>query len=571
MRRAFLIIILMLIWGRQAQAGEYAVGTSETITSIGAAFALMASQAGSIPATETITVSVDAGTYVESAQAPTILQPLAIVGVAGEYPTLKANSQAYGIYVSGVANVSISGFIIENYSQAGIYLVNCSSSQILNNTLENNATEISLQNCPSSLVHGNTLYPNNEAILLQSSGSSTISYNTSSPTASESNYTNGFTLTNSASCNINQNQISYSLNGIALIGSNAVTVSANAILAPDGIEGISLDNSSDCWIRNNLAVGQQTGIDLQFSNAIGIHNNTIYEEVANGLRVKSSSNVQLRNNIIISNGNGFSLLDASSQNSLDSQYNTLWGGTFLVAGYANTYADLSAWQATGNDVTNSIASSNPQFAQSSESSPADFKLQNSSPCVGLAQNLSSLFTNDYFNDLRPPSGAWDQGFAALNSAPPTPTPSFTPSPVLPTATITPTFTATPSPQLSPSPLGSHTFTPPPSQTPTVTQTYTATPYPIHAGQLLSYPNPYHPNLGSALNFVFDPGDNVAIRIFDIAGGFVAEIPASNILASQGYASWNGQSASGQKIPPGLYFAVERSSNGSHFCKLTILY
>src|SRR5580700_6795476 len=107
MRLASYLIILSLLRSTPAFGAVFSVGSSPGYPSISAAFSAVAISSSSIAASETITVSINSGVYTESAQAPTIPQPLVIAAVTGETVVLSATGQAYGISVSGVANVTI--------------------------------------------------------------------------------------------------------------------------------------------------------------------------------------------------------------------------------------------------------------------------------------------------------------------------------------------------------------------------------------------------------------------------------------------------------------------------------
>ena len=566
MRRIASLLILGILSPFCALAAVYNVGSGPgSYPSIAAAMLSITADASGIPATETISVQVFGGTYSGLGSVPLIAQPLIVSAAAGTFPIISSGA-AFGISVSGLAHLGIQGFRIQNFSQAGIFLENCPAALVNQNTLSNDSIEIWLKNSPQAVISSNSLSTAGTALLLQDSPGAAITHNASQGFGGGS-YSSGFTLTNSASSLIMNNQVSGALNGINLIGCNAVTLSANTVVSRGGIQGISLDSSDGCWLLNNLVLGQSTGVKIQGSNNAALHNNSVWDHSIRGLRINSSAPLQLRNNII--QGDTALAMDAASQAGLDSQYNDLKGETYVALGNA-IYADLSDWQGTGNDTLQSI-SSDPLFANASGNQAADFKLQGGSPVLGLGQNLAALFSTDYFDDLRPAAGAWDLGFHAPNSTPPSPSPSFTASPVVPTVTVTPS----PSPTLTPSysPTATVTVTVIGTKTSTVspTPTLTVSPYPVKRDKLVSYPNPYNPSLGSPLNFVFDPSDEVTLKIYDIAGGFIIELPATNIQGSQGYAFWGGRDDGGRAVAPGLYFAIIRSPKGNRFTRFTIVY
>lgn len=561
------IASLLIALALRSQAAVFDVGPNPgQFPNISAAFVSITASLGSIPASETITVMVHGGSYSSSGSIPAMAQPLQIIGEPGTQATL-SSAAAFGIQATGIAHIRVQGMRIQGYSQAGISLINCPNAVVIGNTLNNNATEIRLENCPGSTVHGNQLRPSSSGILALDSQGSMFSYNQASAWTGGS-YSSALTLTNSAGSQVLNNVLSEGRNGITLIGSSGVTVSANALVARTGspVQGIGIDTSSNCLVMNNLAVGQLTGIGMLASSGNAIVNNSIWEHNFAGLSIKNCSGITLRNNIV---GGKIGIdTDAASQGSLSSQNNNLVGANWLAVGITS-YANLAAWQGTGNDTVSSI-SSDPLFVNPTGSSAQDFVLQGGSPVQNLGQDLSSSFSGDYFGSLRP-VGPWDFGFYELGGGTPTPTPSFTASPIVPTLTPTPTplntatFTVTPSPVYSPS------ASPTPSITSSITPTYTPTQYPFRKDRLISYPNPYNPSSGMPLNLVYEPSDEVSLRIMDISGALIIEIPSSNIQSVLGYASWNARNESGSLVPAGLYLAILRSSRGNRFTRFTVVH
>jgi nitrous oxidase accessory protein NosD len=562
-------LLIALFWPLSAEAAVYDVGPPPaSFGSIAAAFVSVTADAPGIPATETITVLVNGGSYSGLGVVPLMAQPLVISAVAGTQPLISSGG-SFGISISGVANVTLQGLSVKNFTQAGVLLENCPGVRVIDNTLSNNATELWLKNCPGAYVSGNQLFASSSALRMEDSPGSVLRHNRTQPYFSGL-YSQGITVTNSAGTLVFHNWVTDANNGLTFIGCDAVTVSANVVVARTGspVQGITLDSSGGCWVLNNLAVGQLTGIVLHNAASAGLHNNTVWDHVLRGLRATNSPQLSLRNNIFA--GDTALFLDAASMASLDSQYNDLDGQTQLAQGGSTAYPDLSAWQGTGNDTLQSI-SADPLFVDPGGDEASDFALQGGSPVQGRGLDLSALFLTDYFDDIRPSGSAWEQGFHALAGTPPTPTPTCTVSPVVPTPTPSPSATASPSPAFSPTQSAVPSASPTRTQSATITPTFRPTAYPFKRDKLVSYPNPYNPSLGAPLNFVFDPADEAGLRIFDIAGGLIAEIPAAKIQGQAGYASWDGKSDGGERVPVGLYLAVIRSPKGNHFTRFTVVY
>jgi nitrous oxidase accessory protein NosD len=559
----FLFAIPLYIHG-----AVYDVGPNTTYASFNAALISASADALGLPPTETITVQAKAGVYSESVQVPPFSQPLQIMAVFGENVVISSTAaSAYGIHVSGCPNVLIQGLKINNHLQAGVLIDSCPGATLRLNQLSDNSTELWIKSSPNVLVSDNILQPSNgSAFLMQDSPNSAIQYNqVSKSDPANSDYSSGITVTNSAGSLLFRNRVFDALTGFSIFASNAVTLSANVSLARAGTTGVVIDNSNGCWLRNNLLVGQDYGLQVQYSPFNAIHNNSIWSHGTAGIFLQGSPSVVLRNNIL----NGFAALvvDASNQSTLDSNYNDLLGSVYTALG-ASTYATLGDWQATSHDTLQSL-SADPIFVNASGAQDTDFQLQGGSPVQGHGQDLSSLFSVDYFDNQR--LAPWDQGFHGLNVLPATPSPTFTASPIVPTATPTPTISPTVSPTPTYSPIATATPTPTISPLNTITPTNSPTAYPIKHDKLVSYPNPYNPGLGIPLNFVFDPADSVSLRIFDISGALVVELASQNILGSSGYATWDGKGEGNRILPAGLYFAVLRSSKGNHFTRFTIIY
>ena len=569
MRPLAFSLLIALFWPLLLDAAVYDVGPApSTFNSIAAAFVSVTADAPGLPATETITVLVNGGSYSSLGVVPLMAQPLIVSAVAGTQPLISSGG-SFGISISGVANVTLQGLSVKNFSQAGVILENCPAARVIDNTLSNNSTELWLKNCPGAYVSGNSLFASSSAMRVEDSPGSLLRHNYTQPYFSGL-YSQGITVTNSAGTTVFHNWVTDANNGLTFIGCDAVTISANVVVARAGspVQAITLDSSNGCWVLNNLAVGQLTGIVLHNAASAGIHNNTVWDHVLRGLRATNSPQLLLRNNIFA--GDTALFLDAASMASLDSQYNDLVGQTQLAQGGSTAYPDLSSWQGTGNDTLQSI-SADPLFSDANGSLASDFMLQGGSPVQGRGLDLSALFLNDYFDNLRPSGSAWEQGFHALIGTPATPTPTYTISPIVATPTPSPSATATPSPAFSPTQSAVPTASPTRTQSATITPTFSPTAYPFKRDKLVSYPNPYNASLGAPLNFVFDPADGVSLRIFDIAGGLIAEIPAAGIQGQAGYASWDGRADSGERIAVGLYLAVLRSPKGNHFTRFTVVY
>ncbi len=94
-------------------------------------------------------------------------------------------------------------------------------------------------------------------------------------------------------------------NGIQIMGSTDVLVSDNQVQdndigSGDG-EGISLE-SSQSKVLNNLVIGNKRGIIIESSNDCYVENNSVANHVEwGGIRIRSSSSVNVMNNVLSNN------------------------------------------------------------------------------------------------------------------------------------------------------------------------------------------------------------------------------------------------------------------------------
>ena len=150
---------------------------------------------------------------------------------------------------------------------------------------------------------------------------------------------------------------------------------------------------------------------------------------------------------------------------------------------------------------------------------------------------------------------------------------------VPTPAPIPVFTVTASP--SDSPTISPTYTPSPSFTvsPTISPTSTASPSftntPVGAiwtKGFYTYPNPFDKRAVSQVTVRYQPTqDSVQIDIFNLLGNPVRRIPAGNIQAGLGLASWSGDDDDGRQVPGGLYFIRLKVGSTTTVRKMTVFY
>jgi parallel beta-helix repeat protein len=564
--RRFLPCLLGLTWlllPSLAGAAVYDVGSNTSFASFAAAFAAMSADAPGLGASVTLTVNVQSGSYAEALQIPVLPNPIQIIAPWGQSVFLNSGA-SIGVHVSGVANVRLEGLRLSGSSQTGILAESSPNLVLYRNLCSNNGgTEILIQSCPGAWISDNILAPDTgDALQIQNSANAVLRYNTVQG-FSTATYASGITLDGCNQSLLTYNQIKGSITGLQVFNSTGVSVTANSAISYAGSNstGLYADNSPNLWAWVNLLVGQADGIHIQNSAHCGIHNNSIWNHGFSAVLLASSGNLDFRNNLL--QGPLGLDMDGASQASLNSNHNDIVASDHVAIG-SSAYPTLGDWQVTGQDAQS--LSLDPVFFNSNGFTPTDFQLQAGSPVLGQGANLSSLFILDYFQNTE---GPWDIGFHDASSIlPATPTPTMTASPILPTSTPTPSFSPSGTPTITPTPTMTATsLTPPPTATPSPTGT--PTPYPIQRKRLISYPNPFHPQLGP-LHFTFDPAQGVSLSIFDVAMHKVADLPSDQILGSSGYALWDGKGSNGHALPSGLYFAVLHSAEGSRFTRFTLV-
>lgn len=75
---------------------------------------------------------------------------------------------------------------------------------------------------------------------------------------------------------------------------------------------------------------------------------------------------------------------------------------------------------------------------------------------------------------------------------------------------------------------------------------------IASGGLLVYPNPFAERV--AIRFSLPASGPARLEVFDVTGRRIATLVAGVLGAGEREAAWSGRDASGERVPPGVYFA-----------------
>jgi parallel beta-helix repeat protein len=175
-------------------------------------------------------------------------------------------------------------------------------------------------------------------------------------------------------------------------------------------------------IINNIFYKNYDGIQINNSYNCSIYNNTFYAfgEVA---LTTSGVNTIFKNNIVwtedvvnIIIGSGSIASFVSNNNCFYRTINNYNSESSVNIITANSIGyTLATWQAFSGQDLSSRSAVNPKFVDISTEGYNNFAIKDTSPCVGVGENLSAIFTTDFNGATRVAVGAWDIG-AIINSA-----------------------------------------------------------------------------------------------------------------------------------------------------------
>lgn len=494
---------------------------------------------------------------------------LVLEPVPGYAPVFGGSGSA-ALRVSGIAHVTVQGLII-NGSPSDSLRIEAAPDFIVDQVTVQGAsvTGINATESPRLIIRHSVLAPASGAgLLLSACADAFISFNLV-PATSNPSY--GVVVQSSPRAWVDHNNSGGADQAFNVFSSDHVSLTANVAIRRGGNRGIVLDNAPYTYVLKNLLVGQQVGLEALASPNCALVQNTVWDHSTAGLYTRSNcSPLVLRNNL----WQGFLalFLDSATEVGLDSDFQGFrFSGQFGLG--SSSYPNLATWQAGTLQDAHSLVS-DAVFVNGSGQTADDFKLSPSSPMQGTGANLTTQYgySTDLFEDPLPvlTQTPWDPGIHVVSAAQSSPTPTQ----VLPSATPSPSATAsptmTPPATATPPPPGSPTSSPTFTRTPTVSYTPSVTPYPIQKDKVITYPNPFRPLVGTQ-NIVFDTAEDANIKILDLNGQLVIDLPSAFIQAPLGHAVWDGKDKDGRAVAPGLYFAVVRSSKSTHFSRFTVLY
>jgi subtilisin-like proprotein convertase family protein len=339
--------------------------------------------------------------------------------------TLEATSTSFAriVVIQGQANNNI----FEN-------------NQFLGNFTQNTSDARALVYSPVETIDNNNIIRNSRfingsyGVLMQGSSS-----NYESGTRIENNFFEGqfnqsIRLSYQNSSVINENlifgtSINTSFNGIrAFYCASSQQIIGNRILMNNGSVGIGVDNcvgnaNNRGLVANNFVriSGNSTAVACLFSTS-SIFQNIVFNNALQttpalnhcAANIDLSSNIILKNNILVNTGGGYSLCILNTSTNIVSDYNDLYTtGTTLVSYLGTQYVNLGAWQ-TGINLDIHSISVDPLFISNSDLHVEEVDLNNAgTPIFGITTDIDgesrNPITPDIGADEFAPMGANDVG------------------------------------------------------------------------------------------------------------------------------------------------------------------
>ncbi|MGD0978461.1 MAG: NosD domain-containing protein [Candidatus Bathyarchaeia archaeon] len=219
--------------------------------------------------------------------------------------TLQGDGTGNGIYLSGMVNVTIRDFIVEDFDN-GIWFSGSSGSTILADVITSDNHGIRLDSLSNNnLVSGNSVTNNTVGILVESSSNNNVSGNT------VTNDQAGIQIEDSSYSTVSANNVvSNSNRGILLLSSSNTAVFGNTLTG--NYYGVDLESSSGNIVSGNSIVDNSFGLTLSHSNGNTVFENNITQSYI-GLGFYSSSGDTVFGNTITINDRGV-FIQSSSNN-----------------------------------------------------------------------------------------------------------------------------------------------------------------------------------------------------------------------------------------------------------------
>lgn len=380
--------------------------------------------------------------------------PLIIRARPGDTITIKGPgdtgyvSNCIRINSSANSYITFDGFYLTNYGYAGAYIFGTSAADKVKG--------ITVENCHATTSVDSTQTDTTECFIARYDSGLTFYKNTCHIALTTANQTDCFYVNDSDTVDFN--------------GNTGQDDNGNGTGHNDGIqmEMSTSGASHDITVRNNkFTHTQNTGQAQQllfFEHEIGgdnyIYNNLFYNVYGSGSVMVQIANCTgtmgtfyfYNNDLISKNGQ---VLFRAQGGTVYFENNLLWnqdpsggaiislqGATAPTSGFRNNlywrtggtssgqfrvstnHYDWSGWKGVGYDSGSGTTASyfSPVKVISTSTYPFDLHLQSDSPAINAGADLSSVFSTDISNELRP-QGAWDVGAyqGSSISLPPSPT------------------------------------------------------------------------------------------------------------------------------------------------------
>ncbi|WNZ28349.1 MAG: right-handed parallel beta-helix repeat-containing protein [Candidatus Bathyarchaeota archaeon] len=203
-----------------------------------------------------------------------------------------------GIWLQGSTNDKLINNTVKGYNEFGVYLYLTSNCYISGNVVTDNKIGISVEYSTGNIFRDNQIYGNTENFLVAFKDFEDVVHD-----ADDSNIVNGKPIYYW----VNKHNISVPFDAgfVALINCSGISVQ-NLEISNNGV-GILCYSTTGSVIKNNTFELNGNAIEIRNSQNITVSFNTINGSIHSGIRLASSYNIQIFENMLVNNAFGITL------------------------------------------------------------------------------------------------------------------------------------------------------------------------------------------------------------------------------------------------------------------------
>ncbi|MDG6221817.1 MAG: NosD domain-containing protein [Candidatus Bathyarchaeota archaeon] len=203
-----------------------------------------------------------------------------------------------GIWLQGSTNDKLINNTVKGYNEFGVYLYLTSNCYISGNVVTDNKIGISVEYSTGNIFRDNQIYGNTENFLVAFKDFEDVVHD-----ADDSNIVNGKPIYYW----VNKHNISVPFDAgfVALINCSGISVQ-NLEISNNGV-GILCYSTTGSAIKNNTFELNGNTIEIRNSQNITVSFNTINGSIHSGIRLASSYNIQIFENMLVNNAFGITL------------------------------------------------------------------------------------------------------------------------------------------------------------------------------------------------------------------------------------------------------------------------